>query len=387
MATIPVSYQGREQAYLKHTILKAYLQRLFMIIGRKEPVINYVDCFAGPWSEESETLEDTSIGISLQLMKDASDALVNIFGRSVKFRALYIEKDRKAYKKLECFLAGFSHPSVSAECINGDFTIHTEEIAEWTNHAFTFFFVDPKGWKKGISSNNLTPLLNLKKSEFLINLMYDFFNRAVSIDSHREDVNAILGESYVAPEGATAEERKSSIVNGYRSTINNIYSGKSVYVPIERPGRERVLYFLIYFTRNPVGIATFKEAAEDLDLVQRVTQLEVKVRSHLNNSPNQDLFGELTVNNPEPKDNKNSAKEYLLKSLSLKPVLMDYDTWSEMLEKTDFFPSDFQLAMKELIHEKKVKNLSVETKALRRRTKKPIKPAWPMKSEKWVTEE
>lgn len=47
-AGTPVPTLCREQAYLKHTILRTYLQRLFMIVGRgKETVINYVDCFAG----------------------------------------------------------------------------------------------------------------------------------------------------------------------------------------------------------------------------------------------------------------------------------------------------------------------------------------------------
>lgn len=30
---MPDAYIGREQAYVKHTILKTYLQRLFMIVG------------------------------------------------------------------------------------------------------------------------------------------------------------------------------------------------------------------------------------------------------------------------------------------------------------------------------------------------------------------
>lgn len=31
---MPDVYIGKEQAYVKHTILKTYLQRLFMIIGQ-----------------------------------------------------------------------------------------------------------------------------------------------------------------------------------------------------------------------------------------------------------------------------------------------------------------------------------------------------------------
>ena len=47
-------YAGREQSFLKHTILETYLERLFMIVGRTEVVINYVDFFAGPWADNNK---------------------------------------------------------------------------------------------------------------------------------------------------------------------------------------------------------------------------------------------------------------------------------------------------------------------------------------------
>lgn len=109
MSLMPIEYQGREQAYVKHTILRTYLQRLIMIIGRSEKVINYVDCFAGPWSEESDDLRDTSIGISLSLMKDCAKTLEEQHGAKVRFRALYIEKR-------QCFLRSCrdSFPTIRA---------------------------------------------------------------------------------------------------------------------------------------------------------------------------------------------------------------------------------------------------------------------------------
>jgi len=46
---VPESYRGREQAYVKHQLLRTYLERLFMIIGQYQSCIRYVDCFSGPW--------------------------------------------------------------------------------------------------------------------------------------------------------------------------------------------------------------------------------------------------------------------------------------------------------------------------------------------------
>lgn len=73
-----------------------------MIAGRSEKVINYVDCFAGPWSEESDDLRDTSIGISLSL--DYVKSLEERHGAKVKFRALYIEKNDDAFAKQQGIL-------------------------------------------------------------------------------------------------------------------------------------------------------------------------------------------------------------------------------------------------------------------------------------------
>ena len=65
---LPREYIGREQAFIKHdsknlswTIVHDHWQ--------SELVVNYVDCFAGPWSDENEELRDTSIGISINQMK------------------------------------------------------------------------------------------------------------------------------------------------------------------------------------------------------------------------------------------------------------------------------------------------------------------------------
>ena len=380
---VPKEYHGREQAYVKHTILKTYLQRLFMIIGRKEAVINYVDCFAGPWSEESDDLKDTSIGISLCQMRECADALQAQFGVSVKFRALYIEKDKKAFGKLESFLNGRPQDAVQASCIQGDYTTKIDDIVRWASGNFTFFFIDPKGWKTVISAPVLAPLLAMNKVEFLINLMYDFFNRALSMKSHRIDVEALLGKKIDLTGFETSSERQAMVIAQYREVVGEIYGGKTAYVSVERPGMERILYFLVYLTRHPLGIIVFKQAAEQMEMVQRVSHFETRLRAQINKSPMSDLFAleqdEVVVD--KPVDNKLAAKKFLLTRLSVNPLLVDYDCWSEFLEGTDLYPTDLQLAFKELIKEGRIKNLDADVS---RRRKNPVQPNWPRKSERWA---
>lgn len=384
MSSIPVEYHGREQAYVKHTILKTYLQRLFMIIGRNEAVINYVDCFAGPWSEESEDLRDTSIGISLRLMKDCAKSLEEIHNCKVTFRALYIEKNKDAFSKLKSFLDSDSSSCVAASCIQGDYTTKIADIAAWTSNNFTFFFIDPKGWRTVINAPVLAPLLSLNKAEFLINLMYDFINRAMSMKAQQANVEALLGKPVIFSGEESAAERQRVIVSQYRQVIGDLYGGRSAHVTVERPGMDRVLYFLIYLTRHPKGLIVFKEAAEQMHMIQRVSQFETKLRHQSSKrAPIDDLFG-FTEEQPEvvcAQDNRTLAKAYLLTQLSSSPMLVDNEQWANFLVETDLYPGDFQLAFKELMNEGKIFNLDADVKG---RTKKPVRPNWPRASERWV---
>ena len=379
--TMPEAYKGKPQAYIKHTILKSYLQRLFMIIGQgRAPVINYVDCFAGPWQEEDDTLSDTSISISLRQMSLCQMAHEKMFKNRVRFRALYIEKDATAFAKLQSYLACNPFPTIEATCLHGDYTQLVKEIIEWRQSHFTFFFVDPKGWKD-VGVSTMAPLLQLPNSEFLINFMYEFINRFVEHPGHCDDMVELF-DCLPQFAGESPEQRRQTLLGLYRSHLNSEYGGKTAYVPVEKPGSQKLFYYLVYLTRSPKGIAVFKEQAEKCEVVQRITQQDVKLRQKAERTLTDDLFGHDSspVEN-HYSDNRNEAKSFLLNKLSEKPLRIDNELWAAWLENTDLYPGDFQLAMKELLKEGKVKNLDAN---LSKRQSKTVKPDWPDKSERWV---
>jgi len=381
---MPDAYIGKEQAYVKHTILKTYLQRLFMIVGQgKETVINYVDCFAGPWQEEDDKLSDTSIGVSLEQMVQCQQGLKENFRREVTFRALYIEKDPVAFAKLQAFLLQQPYPGIEAECLKGDYTELLSDIVSWCSDQFTFFFVDPTGWQNVVGAKTMMPLLQLGKAEFLINLMYDFANRFVELERHAEDMIELFGE-VPSFERETPEERQEILLTLYRNNLGKHYRGRTAYVPIEKPGKKRVHYYLVYLTRHARGIDVFKTEAEGLEIVQRITQQECRLRQQIRQSDTADMFGdnvEVPLNDDKYPDNRMMAKQYLLKKLSTEPTLIDYETWADFLEETDLYPGDFQAAMKELVKDDLAKNIDAD---ISRRRKKIIRPGWPNKSERWI---
>ena len=184
-AVVPATYDGREQAWIKHQLLENYLEKLLLIIGMAARSIGsveicYVDCFAGPWGDDTEQMEGTSIAISMRTMAMCKQKLAKL-GVDATMRAVYIEKDKKAFGRLSNYLDVATPAGVDSECREGDFLDLRQDILNWCgNNAFAFFFIDPKGWKT-VGVPNLTTLLARPKSEFLINFMYDFINRTASM--------------------------------------------------------------------------------------------------------------------------------------------------------------------------------------------------------------
>jgi len=364
---IPDDYKGKEQSLIKHKLLEAYIQRLFMIIGQHENRIRYVDCFAGPWKTESDNLKDTSIAISLDIMKGCHESLKKR-GRNVQFKALFIEKNREAYKILDSFLDEESTNEVHAESLHGDFYSLRSDILRWCgNDDFTFFFIDPKGWKDVVEIDTLRPLLQRRRSEYLINFMFDFILRVHNQAIFEEHMIRIFGE-IPHTTGLTPKEREIYLLDLYRSHLKKAQpdienkKSRSAYVKILDPHKDRTKYDLVYLTRHPLGIKVFMEASEKLDLVQKSVRAKVKKKRRIDKSGQMEFcFAEINI----PKGNKTNlseVKDYWLSKLSYEPRRFGYEELADMLEETDWFVSDFQKAFNELIIEGQVKNLDAPRK-------------------------
>jgi hypothetical protein len=265
--------------------------------------------------------------------------------------------------------------------LQGDYTTLTSEILAWCGQHFTFFFVDPTGFKNVVGARTMRPLLQRRESEFLINLMYEFVNRFISLEKHAPDWEELLG-GVPELEGLTPDQREERILTSYRQDLKQLYGGRTGYVSIQKPGTDRTLYYLVYLTRKARGIDVFKQEAEKMEIVQRVMQQEYRLRLKAENTQTADLFADATSESVSTRisDNKLSAKTYLLERLSRTPLEISLDVWANILEETHFFPSDLQTAMKELVEEGHVENLDSDVS---RRSKEVVKCLNTGKSERW----
>jgi three-Cys-motif partner protein len=360
-------YKGREHSFIKHELLKGYLEVLLNIValsGVKEFV--YVDCFAGPWSDESESISGTSIAISLTILKNVKESLASQFGvNGIKIKAIYIEENNKRYKRLDNYLKGSCPEVIECRSLHGDFYKHQNEILELCGEkAFAFFFVDPLGWLD-VGVPRLKKLLERPRSEFLITFMYDFLNRAIGMGDFKNQVEQMIGKltdkDAIELNNLSSKNRADWVVRRYRERLKEEMGSSDGYIPrafhaeVLNTKKERVHYHLVYLTRHFKGIIKFAEASEKVSIIQKI----VRFQTRLNNDPNMSLFPAKPDFLPEDKNQVDieDVKNYWLSKLSKTPKQFGEKSLAAMLEETGWMVSDLQKAFKELINEEKVKNL------------------------------
>jgi len=379
-SAMPDAYDGREQAYIKHRLLESYLQTLFLIIGHsvrrsgKGIELCYIDCFAGPWGDNSEGIESTSIAISLRAL-EACQQKLEANGVSAIIRALYVEDDSHAFGRLEKFLEESVPRGIQAQCFKGNFVELRSRILGWVGQeAFAFFFIDPKGWKE-VGIETLRPLLERPRSEFLITFMYDFINRTISMADWKDEMVELLGEA-LAVEGLIPEEREHQILTTYRASLRNCvstgkqgYRARTAYARVLDSNKNRPKYHLIYLTSHPLGIVKFMNVSEEMDFVQKQVRAVTKNRQLELRSRTPDLFGAASHVDPVaghagPEDVDQFWRDYLARGERRIRV----DEFADILERKNWFPGDLQASLLRLIENGEVVNHD----APKKRWKKPL---------------
>lgn len=302
----PEDYLGREQTYIKHLFLKEYLQTVALIILHNHNGFVYVDGFSGPWRAKDQKFSDTSFSIALQTLRRVRS--YHSDNKKTKIRCIFIESNNKSFRNLNDFCA--SQTDFDILCINGTFENSIEEVRNFIGNDFSFSFVDPTGWS-GFSLDRITPLLRLR-GEVVINFMYDFLQRFVDDGrpNIRKSQDLVFGDSnwrgevnYLIQRGFPREE---AVAKVYESRVSEA-GGYDYYThtPILRPDKDRVHFYLAYFSNHHRGLEKFKESEKRVAKIQNEKRNEVRRRKfyeqRAKKSGIEDLWG------PSDQDPSNSA--------------------------------------------------------------------------------
>ena len=362
-------YEGREHSAIKHELLKSYLEKLLFIIGIsgvKE--ITYVECFAGPWGDESKDLAGTSIAISLDKIKLVKEGLASHKIEGTTFRTIYVEEQRKRYKKLKSYLDENCPADIGHHALHGDYAVLQDDILNCCGKGFTFFFIDPKGWTD-VGMPKLSKLLQRSNSEFLITFMYDPLNRFLSKDKLREQVSQLLGEideQWITNlQSMEPKKREEEVVRRYRDQLVSTMGGtgankpRSFHATVLNKDKNKTIYHMVYLTRHPKGIIEFSRISEKVEIFQRRVRHERRDKDvgQMNLIPitDSDLRDQFAADIED-------VKQFWMDHLSSKPTAYNEANLADWLEQTGWLESDFQSVFKELLDEGKVENLDMQRK-------------------------
>ena len=183
---VPDAYRGREQTYIKHTLLTKYLDRLGHKVGSQWDSINYVDCFAGPWQSAEPDYRDTSFGIAFHVLSKCQENL-SLIGKKRRLRFCFVESDPQSFEELSAFAASKRTDKIEIVVLKGEFEEHLPQIRQFLSKAkgspFRFLLIDPKGWT-GFALKKVAPLVEDRSAEILVTMMTYHIRRFVSQEEH-----------------------------------------------------------------------------------------------------------------------------------------------------------------------------------------------------------
>jgi len=293
-------YQGREQALVKHEVLRRYLQRLAFKVGGFQPgtTLNYIDGFSGPWDSAKRDHRDSSPVIAMHELATARNTLAARSSRKapMKVRAMFVESNRAAFERLEVVCA---RAPIEAIPFLGEFEEHISEAVDFARHGphpFAFIFIDPTGWT-GYALQRIKPLLQVRPSEVLINFMAKDILRFIDdkTSSTMKSFEELFGqdtESYRKQwRGLEGIDREDEIVRAYCRRIRDEGAFEHcVSTIIANPHADRTHYRLVFATRRLKGLITFREIERSVTPVQQEVRAQAKQRKRHQRIPQGDLF-------------------------------------------------------------------------------------------------
>jgi three-Cys-motif partner protein len=280
---LPDSYRGREQTFIKHIILRRYLERVAWHILWSQHDFVFVDGFSGPWAATTSSYQDTSFGIAMALLRRVRDELRGKHSRERRVRCIFVEKGARAFARLSDAVK--AAPYIEAQAVHGRFEEHVDEILAAIGSAFALISIDPKGWTFDL--RKMAPLLRHRPSEVLVNFMFEHINRF--LDDPRPEIRASynlpFGDPNWRPRFDSLQEsglgREEAVLELFREQLKTV--GEYSYVisaRVLRPTADRSHFYLVYGTRNRKGLVEFRKVEKMAMEAEELSRIEAQRDRH-----------------------------------------------------------------------------------------------------------
>lgn len=334
----------KRQTQIKHSILKDYLWAWIKILGKRRPLLYYIDGFAGPGQYKEKQTEEIKSGSPVIAIKTYIDHKEK--GEQYELRFINVEKKRSNWQELEDSTIEFKD-RVYVKNILGEFLDNIDDILKEIRDQFAFFFIDPFGIS-GIEFAELERIFKRRGTEILINFSYDGLQRCIGqlenlnhYDERRRRKAVKTVERVCRMLNTTKEEleqivtlsevprrKESSLLKKY---VENLRHYKTLVYPkpINYPGRKRTFYYLIFMTENIIALKIIK------DVMKKAKEME----------EGEQLFLPLPAVDIEALKRKLYEK-YKRKVTELEEILLDWLPKVYNLDGEDYLAKDIDKALK-----------------------------------------
>lgn len=244
-----------DQTKIKHKVLCAYVKIWVSKLGSKSNTF-FFDCHGGCGAY----IDDGGIitfGSAIQVRQIANEVNKN---RNSKTGIFCCEIDNHNYENYKVVLLDAGNPVMVIKNTSFEEMLKDPNVKKYYSHFPTLFFVDPFGYSFDI--NCLAPMMRGFGNEIIINFMFDFINRFISIPSVETTLNQFFGsEDWKKARSMSGKERELFLVNTFKERLRKITGAKFVFAyRLCHPNRNQTYYYLIHATNHIDGITLMKES-------------------------------------------------------------------------------------------------------------------------------
>ncbi len=329
-----------EQTKIKHQVLKSYSKVWISKLGFKNNTL-FFDCHGGCGAYIND---DGSIqyGSSI-IVKNIADNINQ--NRQTKTGIYYCEKDVDVFEnfvkvKEECNLKIKTYNEPFEEVIT-----KANIIKNYRKYP-TLFFVDPFGFNFDI--NILSGLMGSFGNEIIINFMFDFINRFVSVPAMEDSYNKFFGsDKWKIAENKSDKEREDYLVNLFKEQVKKITKARYVFAyKLCYPNKNQTYYYLIHATNHIDGITLMKDSFASINN-GRV--------EYLGKNNQMISFFDLAFYKAED-IYTNCLRSYAGQSVTFETL------WADIVEDTAYTNKDLSISIQELERNNKVSVTRVSSK-------------------------
>jgi three-Cys-motif partner protein len=274
---LPTVWDADPHTIAKIAILKNYLNAWFPIVAsRFSGALVYIDGFAGPGSYRNHPEGSPLAALSIfrtWLAKSAEKIRVR------EVIAIFIEADQQRFAVLKEKTSEYAEiPLLNVITKEGEFSVTMEALLKDARLASTFsggqpllVFADPFGGT-GIPFRLFERCLGSSGSELLLNFDADGIARIHAGKNERwqQQLDELYGsrewETEFEASGTSLVRRAEIALALYKKRLLEIRGVDYVWAFEMRGKHDRINYYLVFATRNRLGMEKMKEAMRQLDV-------------------------------------------------------------------------------------------------------------------------